>query len=208
MSAPLTPSSAAAGPRSHPDELTLLLFSAGRLGAPFRIAVAAHAAVCPRCGALLNQEAALGGALLADGPSVPLAPGALEAVLARLDEPAPPSFTLPALLARRVWPVAPGVRHARLLADRDESLHLFRVRAGACLPCHDHNGPELTCVLEGAFEDSTEIYAQGDAVPMRPGRPHEPTAIGERDCVCLLAVVGRLRFVTPIPRFLQRFLRL
>ena len=208
MSVPARPSSAGFGPRSHPDELTLLLFSAGRLGAAFRTAVAAHAAACPRCGARLNHDAALGGALLTVESPAPLAAGALDAALARLDEPAPPTITLPGLLARRSWPVAPGVRHARLLADVDESLHLFRVRPGACLPRHDHNGPELTCVLEGAFEDSTGTYTHGDAVPMRPGNAHEPTAVGDQDCVCLLAVVGRLRFVTPIPRLLQRFLGL
>ena len=202
------PPSIASWPHSHPDETTLLLFSTGRLGVAFRAAVAAHAAGCPRCGALLNQDEALGGALLADEPSAPLAAGALDAVLARLDEPAPQSLDLPTLLARRAWPVAPGVRHVQLLADQDESLHLFRVRSGSRLPRHDHAGPELTCVLEGAFEDSTGIYADGDAVPMRPGLVHEPAAIGDQDCVCLLAVVGRLRFVTPIPRLIHRFLGL
>lgn len=198
----------APGPRSHPDEMTLLLFSAGRLGAAFRAAVAAHAAGCAVCGARLREEAALGGALLADEPEASLAPDALIAVLARLDEPAPPSIGLPALVARRGWPVAPGVRHARLLCEEDEALHLFRVRPGANLPGHDHNGPELTCVLEGAFEDAMGVFAAGDAVAMRPGLPHEPVAIGDEDCVCLLAVAGRLRFATPIPRLVQRFLGL
>lgn len=195
-------------PRNHPDDMMLLLFSAGRLGAAFRATVAAHAATCPRCGALLQEDAAVGGALLADEVAAPLAPGALDATLARLDEPAPPTVGLPFLLARRAWPVAPGVRHARLLCDEDESLHLFRVRPGASLPSHDHAGAELTCVLEGAFEDATGIYAAGDAVSMQPGLPHEPVAIGDADCVCLLAITGRLRFATPIPRFMQRFLGL
>ena len=211
MSTPVSPPPSALGvpgPQSHPSDLTLLLFSTGSLGLAFRTAVAAHAAGCPRCGALLERDAALGGALLADEPPAPLAAGALDAVLARLDEPAPRTITLPALLARRAWPVAPGVRHARLLGDEDESLHLFRVRPGASLPSHDHGGAELTCVLEGAFEDTTGVYTYGDAVPMRPGFPHEPVAIGDRDCVCLLAIVGRLRFATPIPRLLQRFLGL
>lgn len=195
-------------PRSHPDEPTLLRFSAGRLGPAFRTAVAAHAANCPRCGAVLRESATLGGALLADEPQATLAPGALDAVLARIEEPVPPSIGLPDLLARRAWPVAPGVRHARLLAAEGESLHLFRVRPGASLPVHDHAGAELTCVLEGAFEDMTGTYAAGDAVPMRPGLAHEPVAIGDEDCVCLLAISGRLRFATPIPRLLQRFLGL
>ncbi len=217
MSLPVTPMSAAPGtlgapairePHSHPDEVMLLLYSTGRLGPAFRTAVAAHAAGCPRCGALLDRDAAIGGALLADEAPASLSAGALDAVLARLDEPAPRTIDLPTLLSRRAWPVAPGVRHVRLLTDDDESLHLFRVRSGASLPRHDHAGAELTCVVEGAFEDVTGIYAYGDAVPMRPGRPHEPVAIGDQDCVCLLAVVGRLRFATPIPRLLQQFLGL
>jgi putative transcriptional regulator len=195
-------------PHSHPDDVMLLLYSTGRLGLAFRTAVSAHAAGCPRCGALLRRGAAVGGALLDAESPAPLSAGALDAVLARLDEPEPRAVGLPFLLARRAWPVAPGVQHARLLGDADESLHLFRVRPGAKLPSHDHAGAELTCVLEGAFEDTTGLYAHGDAVPMRPGLAHAPVAVGDQDCVCLLAVVGRLRFATPIPRLLQRFLRL
>jgi putative transcriptional regulator len=195
-------------PRSHPDDLMLLLYSVGALGPAFRSAVAEHAAGCARCGALLRDGEAVGGALLADEAVAPLAAGALDSVLARLDDPAPPSINLSDLLALRPWPVAPGVRHVRLLADRDESLHLFRVRPGGKLPDHDHGGDELTCVLEGAFEDATGVYEAGDAVPMRPGRPHEPRAIGQRDCVCLLAVSGHLRFSTPIARLVQRVLGL
>jgi putative transcriptional regulator len=198
-----------APPRSHPSEPTLLLFGAGRLGPAFRAAVAAHAAGCARCGALLRGGEALGGALLADEPPAALAPGALGAVLARLDDPAPPpGISFDALLAKRTWPVAPGVRHARLLSDNDESLHLFRVRPGASLPRHDHGGGELTCVLAGAFEDRTGVYAAGDAALMRPGLAHEPVAIGSAECVCLLAVAGRLRFATIIPRLVQRVLGL
>ena len=195
-------------PSSHPDDSTLLLFSVGCLGPAFRAAVAAHAAGCPICAGVLREGEALGGALLQDQPETPLAPGALDETLSRLDEPLPPTIGMAALLARRAWPVAPGVRHARLLSADDEALHLFRVRPGASLPRHDHAGLELTCVLEGAFEDATGVYAAGDAVPMRPGLVHEPVAIGETDCTCLLAVSGRLRFATPIPRLMQRFLGL
>jgi putative transcriptional regulator len=200
--------SPAPSPRSHPDEMMLLQFSAGCLGAAFRAAVAVHAAGCARCGALLREGEALGGALLADEPAATLAPDSLGTTLARLDEPALPRIGLTTLLARRAWPVAPGVRHARLLAAGEEALPLFRVRPGASLPVHDHRGDELTCVLEGAFEDATGTYAAGDAVTMRPGLAHEPVAIGGGVCVCLLAVSGRLRFVTPIPRLVQRFLGL
>ncbi len=104
-------------PRSHPDALTLQLFSVGGLGPAFRAAVAAHAADCLRCGARLREDAALCGAILAEELPVPLAPGALEAVLARLDEPVRPSVRLSALLTRHGWPVAPGVRHAGLPRD-------------------------------------------------------------------------------------------
>ena len=195
-------------PRSHPDDATLLLFGTGRLAPAFHAAVAVHAANCPRCSGLLRQNVAVGGAILAAEQPTSLAPGALDATLARLDKPRRRKVNLPQLLARRAWPVAPGVRHARLLHDDGASLHLFRVRPGASLPRHDHGGLELTCVLEGAFEDRTGVYAGGDAVPMHPGSPHEPVAVGDQDCVCLLAVAGKLRFKTPIPRLIQGFLGL
>jgi putative transcriptional regulator len=194
-------------PRSHPDDATLLLYSAGRLGQPFRLAVEVHAAHCGHCRRLLDTGAAIGGQLLADAPSSPLAPDALHAVLSRLDEPVGTrSVLLP--LARRTWPVAPGVRHARLLHEGHESLHLFRVRSGYSLPVHYHSGPELTCVLEGAYSDETGLHSAGDAVPGQASGPHEVRAVGARDCTCLLAVTGRLRFSTLIPRAMQWFLGL
>ena len=210
MSAPAAPHPEAdpPEPRSHPDALSLLLFNTGRLGPVFRAAVMAHAAGCLRCGALLRLGSTAGGAFLATLPPTPLSPTALDAALARLDEAAPPSVSLPALLARRTWPVAPAVRHARLLGEGCESLHLFRVRPGAALPRHDHGGPELTCVLEGAVQDETGTYEAGDARPKRPGAPHEPVAVGDRDCVCLLATAGRLRFATSIPSLVQKVMGL
>jgi putative transcriptional regulator len=195
-------------PRSHPSDATLLLYSTGRLGQPFRVAVAAHVAHCARCQCLLEAGAAIGGQLLADAPPAPLAPDALNAILARLDEPAPRALPTPLPPTRRAWPVAPGIRHARLLHDGHESLHLFRVCLGYSLPVHHHNGPELTCVLEGAYADETGVHSAGDAVSTQAGGPHEVRAVGARDCVCLLAVTGRLRFVTPIPRAMQWFLGL
>lgn len=193
-------------PRHHPGERALLLFGAGRLGPAFRAAIAVHAADCPRCGALLRAGMEVGGALLEDEPETPLAPGALERTLAGLDERPPPVPALSALLSRQPRPVAPGVRHRRLLAAEGESLHLFRVRSGASLPLHDHGGEELTCVLEGAFEDDTGAYAAGDAVALRTGTAHAPVAVGGSDCTCLVAISGRLRFTMSLPRIVRRLL--
>lgn len=194
-------------PRAHPNDATLLAYAAGRLGPAFRVAVRTHAAGCARCAMRLGEGVALGGALLDAEAPAPMSGGALEAALARLDAPAPrrPRQTW---MQARTWPVAPGVRHALLVAEDDESLHLFRVRPNASLPAHDHGGPELTCVLEGKFRDSAGEYAAGDAVAMRPGLDHEPVATGTAECVCLLAVQGRLRFRGLLPRLAQHLLRL
>lgn len=200
--------SEAVTPRSHPSDAMLLRYCVGADGPAFRATVAAHAAGCPRCSAVLRQGDALGGMLLADLPETPLAPGALEAVLARLDEPAPPAVTLSDLFARRTWLVAPGVRHRRLLAADGESLHIFRVAPGASLPRHDHGGDELTHVLEGSFQDETGRYQAGDAVAQGPGVEHGCTNSGTVECVCILAVTGHLRFEGLIPRVMQRVLGL
>ena len=195
-------------PRSHPDETTLLLFSTGRIGPAFSASVASHAAGCPACAGWLRAGAALGGALLMEQSPTPLSPGALDRALHNLRGPPSQTPALSALTKRRALPVAPGVRHRRLFATAEESLHLFRVRPGASLPSHDHDGEELTSVIAGAFQDATGLYVAGDAVPMRPGVAHEPVAIGDTDCVCLLAVSGHLRFAGLLPRLMQHVLGL
>jgi putative transcriptional regulator len=162
---------------------------------------------------LLTEE--VGGALIAELSPAPLADDALDHVLARLDAPAAPAFpveaprtTLAALATGRWWWIAPGIR-LMPLAGRDETdtrLDLIRVAPGMKMPQHDHSGPEIACILQGAYGDETGEYRVGDVAEGEPGLDHAPQALAGEDCICLIATTGRLRAHTLVARTMQRLL--
>lgn len=73
----------------HPPLELLFDYAAGTLPEPAALIVAAHAELCPEC---LNEIAgieAIGGEMLAQIEPAPLGDRALEAIMARLDDPEP-----------------------------------------------------------------------------------------------------------------------
>ncbi|MBE9607207.1 cupin domain-containing protein [Acetobacteraceae bacterium H6797] len=187
--------------RHHPSEATLLACAAGTLPEPHRRVVAAHVAHCPHCAAILREAEAIGGALLHGLEGSPLEAGALERVMARLDEPARPEpapapVTLAALQASGRWRrVAPGIAMMKLI-ERDETgtrLDLIRVAPGLALLEHGHEGQEMTCVLQGSFDDGHEIYGEGDFAEGGGEVDHQPRTLPGPDCICLISTTGRLK---------------
>ena len=72
-------------PLHHFPEELLLDHAAGSLPEGLALIVAAHLALCPTCRATVADCEALGGALLAAIQPAPVAPDALDKVLARID---------------------------------------------------------------------------------------------------------------------------
>lgn len=77
-------------PTHHPGDTLLIDYAGGALGEAVSLAVATHLALCPGCRRQVAEMEAVGGALLEEIEPEAVAPSCLEAVLARLDEPAPP----------------------------------------------------------------------------------------------------------------------
>ncbi len=186
----------------HPSEATLLACVAGTLPEPHARVLAVHAARCPECRVALRRAEALGGALLETLPEAPLAEGALLRALDRLDEPPPPEpapvvppTTLAALATRRWRWTGPGIAMMRLM-PRDATgtrLDLIRVTQGTALLQHGHHAFETTCVLQGAFDDGTGIYREGDFAEGDAALEHQPRTLPGEACICLIATTGRLR---------------
>ncbi|MBV8614765.1 MAG: cupin domain-containing protein [Acetobacteraceae bacterium] len=211
--------------RHHPSEPTLLAHATGRLGLAAGLVVEAHLGVCPACRHSVAVMEALGGMLLDDLPPTPLAPGALERVVARLGE-APPKgqthaaptahghtgpITLPyplhGLRVGRLRRIAPGLRHTLLLrAPGGSTLHLLWGKPGVSLPLHTHRGIELTYVIAGAFEDELGRFEAGDVEEADADLTHHQVVTGPADCMCLLATTGRLRFTGVLARLIQPLL--
>jgi putative transcriptional regulator len=187
--------------RHHPTEMTIIACAAGSLPAPHARVVAAHVALCPTCGAALNEAAEVGGALLDTLSPAPLAPDALKRTFAKLDaEPEIEKAMVPPLmlgaLAREIWRWSgPGISLMPLIRRdaTDSRLDLIRVAPGIGLLKHGHSGLEMTCVLQGGFDDGIGLYRAGDFVEADTEHVHRPTALPGEDCICLIATSGRLR---------------
>jgi len=199
----------------HPSEETLLAHAAGSLDAAFRVVVATHLATCAACRETVLQAERVGGAVMAGLEDAPMAEGALARVMARLDEPerVAPAVAAPAGLPAALagyevgkWrKLVPGIAIAPVsgTARGRAGLHLLRLEPGVRLAGHGHGGMEMTVVLEGAIEDRSGRYDAGDVAENAEDAHHAPVAVGERPCVCLVALEGKLRFHHWLVRMLQ-----
>src|SRR6185295_14547979 len=88
--------------RYHPSSDILMAYAAGSLPEPHALLVATHLSLCPACREQAAELDAVGGALLDRLAPAEIASDALERMLARLDEPAPPPA--PAVPADPVLP--------------------------------------------------------------------------------------------------------
>ena len=70
-----------------------------------------------------------------------------------------------------------GMAHASLL----------RLDPGQRAPAHGHGRRDVTVVLRGTYADEFGVYERGDLAFAEPGMKHEPRAVGDEICVCLLA---------------------
>jgi putative transcriptional regulator len=210
--------------RHHITDRLMMAYSAGQLPEAFSLVVATHVSICDECRARLASFDAVGGALVALSEGAPMREGSLEAVMARLDSlpPVPKAVArkrgvLPAPLQDYVggdldavkWrPVGMGVRQAILPTEKDATVRLLHIPAGAPLPDHGHRGLEMTMVLKGAFRDEIDRFGPGDIEIADHDLEHTPVAEPGEDCICLVATDAPLKFSGFVPRIAQRFLRI
>ena len=192
----------------HPSEQTLLGYATGALPQALAIVTATHVGQCSVCQGALGILEATGGALLDDLPPIPLSGDALERLMARADEPAPPPPPilhpdLPAPLNKVAlgswWPVGIGVRYrplrmAQVAGGRSAWGGLILAQPGRSLPRHGHKGLELTCILSGSFADAGGHYEAGDLSEPVADHDEPPFVTGNEPCLCIIASEGmRLR---------------
>jgi putative transcriptional regulator len=199
-------------PSVHPELALLSAYAAGTTPEAVSLAVACHLSLCGRCRATVDGLDAVGGAMLGDGRAE-MSPGALEAVLSRLDQPGPPAPARPPVPAwashlpvpgplrpyleqspRWQRPV-PGVRQVGLpLAHGGTPVRLVELRAGFEVPLHGHEGAELNLVLQGGYDDlgSDETFLPGDLSVRSADVEHGIRAHDDGPCTVLVVLEGRL----------------
>lgn len=210
----------------HPTDETLTAFAAGGLDEGRSVVVAAHIEMCDRCRGWAATVENIGGVLLSELPPTALANDAVSRALSRIDRgeqirPALMRFPSPSDLAflpraarsyaigRWRW-MGPGVhwRPVDVPAGNGARVFLLKSAPGTKMPHHTHTGTELTLVLCGAFSHAGGYYGPGDIDEADDTVEHQPIVASGEDCVCLVAMEGRLHLLGVIGRLLQPFVRI
>jgi putative transcriptional regulator len=195
----------------HPDEATLAAYAAGVLDLGQRVALATHLRACQRCREWVRAMESVGGEIVDTSTPAAMSEDALDKVLARLGEPAPPALVRPAETAdapaelpdfvRRYafgeWRfVGPRVkvRPIHLPEPGPTRVFLLKSAPNTRLLQHEHTSLEMTCVLRGAFRHDGGRYGPGDFDLGDETVTHEPQVEEGEDCVCLVAMRGDLRW--------------
>lgn len=220
-----------AGPSHHLSDDMLLDYAAGSLDEATGLIVATHLTYCAACRKRAARLDALGGAMLHDVAPAGMSPGALNAVMARLDKgtsedsapvrkdaaPANDNPQVPAVLRRYLggdldgvtWKnVGMGVQTSEIaIASPAKRAFLLRVPAGKAVPHHTHAGNEYVLILSGAYNDEIGRFARGDMAISDGSIRHQPVAEPDEDCICLVVVDAPIRLTGPLGAILNLFVK-
>lgn len=207
----------------HPPSELLIAYAAGRLDAGQSLAIATHLEGCRSCRGTTRGLKELAGSALEDIEPVAMEAGAFDRIAARLERTEPPSREpvrpaaepgLPASLrgyALSGWKwVAPGVSMRPILLPETSETRAFLLKSakGTNMLQHTHSGIEMTCVLAGSFSHGGGLYAAGDFDLGDEDVDHKPVVGSDEECICLVAMSGKLRLEGLLGKLIQPFIRL
>jgi putative transcriptional regulator len=211
----------------HPPETMLGAFAAGMLDHGQHIGMATHLVTCPQCRAFMRAMEHAGGAVLASLPPAAMSDDALQQIEARLSDPASPAARsraptavetdvpgLPQFVRRYrfgswKW-VAPSLhlRPVELPHESETRVFLLKAGPGVKLLQHTHTGIEMTCILTGSFDHEGGHYGPGDFDLGDETVDHQPVVGPGQECVCLVAMQGKLHLNGLLGRLVQPFVRM
>jgi putative transcriptional regulator len=212
----------------HLSDEFLVEYANGSLPGPEALVVGSHLAICAECRDRVETFETVSAVLLEEGEVEAVSPGALEAILAKIDGPEeedsapliefdrdtleiipPPLRTyLDGSLSDLDWKrTGRGIEEASLVMDEDVRISLLRIRAGQKVPSHTHRGEEFTLVLSGGYADGDDHFGKGDVSLADSAKDHAPVADSNGPCLCLTVRNGATRLTGPIGRFLNPVMR-
>jgi putative transcriptional regulator len=166
----------------------MLDYAAGVLSPAEKLAADLHRALSAKGEKNTAMLDAVGGALLEGARPLPAEyfdvsrlglQDSEPAVSARLDP-----FLKRDLLALR-W--RKNIFGVKTLPTGTPMAGLLRLDPGERAPSHHHGRRDVTVVLAGIYADEFGQYERGDLAFAEPGMKHQPRAVGDETCVCLLA---------------------
>ncbi len=211
-------------PLHHLTDELLTAFAAGLIDEPLELLVRTHLSLCSVCRHKARDLFTVGGGLLDVEEPVELSPALRNEVLTALDgtvsapcRKAVSTGDVPAPLVPFIgedfsnvrWRTFGSVGEIRLLPEANGYVtRLLKIRPGAGVPDHTHEGMEATVVIRGAFSDCTGRYGPGDVAMVDGELDHSPIAEAGEPCICLAVTDAPLRLTGRIGRFLNPFVRL
>ena len=212
-------------PLHHLSDELLTAYAAGLLAEPLVLLAETHLAMCGPCRDREREFRVIGGVMLEREPREELSDGLRARVLAALDRSdaaaarpcARDVGDVPEPLARYVgprfdqlkWRSRGPVSEIRLMPEQEGWVtRLLKIRPGATMPDHTHEGLEATLVIRGAFSDCTGRYGPGDVALVQGDLDHSPVAEDDDTCICLAVTDAPLRLTGSFGRFLNPFVRL
>jgi putative transcriptional regulator len=166
----------------------MLDYAAGVLSPAERLAADLHRVLSAEGGKNSEMLDAVGGALLEK--TRPLPAGYFDASRLREQETGNvashrlDTFIRGDLLALK-W--RKDIFGVKTLPTGTRMASLLRLDPGETAPAHHHGRRDVTVVLVGTYADEFGQYERGDIAFAEPGMKHQPRAVGDRTCVCLLA---------------------
>lgn len=97
----------------------------------------------------------------------------------------------------------PGVSIYKMENVDGCEVSLLRIKPGAAIPTHTHEGRELSLVLKGSFDDGDGQYARGDVSVADNNVDHKPIAGMSEECICLVVTDAPVRFTGPLARLVS-----
>ncbi len=204
-------------------------YAAGCLDPAFSMMVETQAELRPDLGRVIRTHEAISGICLETAGQARLRDGALNDVLAAIDEmdedvapsrkaahaasaamdeilalPEPLRSAALDAIGQKGWEsMGRGLKRLTLEPDSSMEVELYRISPGASIPRHSHKGSEYTLVVAGGFSDERGSYGPGEVVINGPDDTHQPVGDAGEICFALAIRDGGLKF-TGIMGFIQR----
>jgi putative transcriptional regulator len=206
--------------KHHPSEQLLAQHSSGELAFSLSIALSAHIEMCPQCQAKEKQIVAAQanqawekenveevnfGDMLHNIMATPVSVTKSKPKKAKTVSVDGKTITLPNAFRsfeQLKWSGFGTINRARVIND-EESVRasLLHIKRGGEIPQHQHNGYELTLLLDGSFSDEHGSYQKGDFILLSGDVKHSPKT--EQGCLCYTVQDAPLHFISGMSKVLN-----
>lgn len=206
--------------KHHPSDQLLAQYSSGELAFSLSIALSAHIEMCPQCQQKERQIVAAQadkawhkeqveevnfGDMLQGILATPVITKQRTEKTDNTVSVGGRTITLPNAFRsfdQLKWSGFGTINRARVINDEENvRASLLHIKEGGEIPQHQHNGYELTLLLDGSFSDEHGSYQKGDFILLSGDVKHSPKT--EQGCLCYTVQDAPLHFMSGMSKVLN-----